>query len=213
VHDIGRNGVPNTIWDKPGPLTDGEWERVRLHAYYTDRVMRRSGNLAHLGAIASAAHERSDGTGYPKGITGGTIPLLGRFLEAADAYHAMGEDRPHRGALPPAQAKAELQRAVREGGLDGAAVDAVLAAAGHPARRRPSAPGGLTPREVEVLGLAARGGTSRAIAVALGVTPKTVGNHLESIYAKIGISTRAEAAMYAMQQGLVPGWDWESPRS
>ena len=207
VHDLGRNGVPNTIWDKPGPLSAAETERVRLHAYYTDRVLRRASRLALLATVASAAHERSGGSGYPRGIAGGTIPLLGRFLEAADAYHAMLEDRPHRLALTRDAAGGELRRAARAGELDGSAVDAVLAAAGHSVRRKPTAPAGLTPREVEVLVLAARGGTTRAVATALGIAPKTAGNHIERIYAKIGVSSRAEAAMFAMQYGLLPSWE------
>jgi HD-GYP domain-containing protein (c-di-GMP phosphodiesterase class II) len=203
VHDIGRAGVPNTIWDKPGPLTTSEQERVRLHAYYTERVLHRAGKLAELGLVASAAHERADGTGYPRAVPASTIPLLGRYLEAADAYHAMTEDRPHRPALDPAVAALELRKGVREGQFDGAAADAVLAVAGHAVRRSPSAPAGLTPREVEVLCLAARGATTKAIASRLGIAPKTAGNHLERVYAKAGVGSRAEAAMFAMHHGLV----------
>jgi HD-GYP domain-containing protein (c-di-GMP phosphodiesterase class II) len=203
VHDIGRNGVPNSIWDKPGPLTEAELERVRLHAYYTDRVLRRSGGLAGLAAVASSAHERGGGTGYPRAISGATIPLLGRLLEAADAYHAMREERPHRGAHTAADAERELRRGVRAGEFDAAAVDAVLAAAGHAARRRRSSVAGLSPRETEVLVLVARGLTNRQIAHRLAVTPKTAGNYVERIYAKIDASSRAEAAMFAMRHGLV----------
>ncbi|MDP9181794.1 MAG: HD domain-containing protein [Actinomycetota bacterium] len=203
VHDIGRAGVPNSIWDKPGPLTPSEYERVRLHAYYTERVLHRAGRLAELGAIAASAHERADGTGYPRAVAGTTIPLLGKYLEAADAYQAMTEDRPHRPALSAAAAALELRKGVHEGLFDGPAADAVLAVAGHPVRRKPSAPGGLTPREVEVLVLAARGATTKAIATRLGIAPKTAGNHLERVYAKAGIGSRAEAAMFAMHHGLV----------
>jgi HD-GYP domain-containing protein (c-di-GMP phosphodiesterase class II)/DNA-binding CsgD family transcriptional regulator len=208
VHDIGRNGVPNSIWDRPGPLTATEMERVRLHAYYTERVLRHSGGLAPLAAVGGAAHERGGGTGYPHGATSANTPLLARFLAAADAYHAMLEGRPHRPALSRDQAGAELRRMARTGELAGGATDAVLAAAGHPTRRKPSAPGGLTAREVEVLMLTARGGTAKAVGLSLGIAPKTVGNHIERIYMKAGISTRAEAAMFAMQHGLVN--DWES---
>jgi DNA-binding NarL/FixJ family response regulator len=119
----------------------------------------------------------------------------------------MLEDRPQRPALTRAAASSELRRAARAGELDGAAVDAVLVAAGHPTRQKPSAPGGLTPREVEVLVLAARGGTTRAVATRLGIAPKTAGNHIERIYSKIGVSSRAEAAMFAMQHGLLPNWE------
>jgi HD-GYP domain-containing protein (c-di-GMP phosphodiesterase class II)/DNA-binding CsgD family transcriptional regulator len=206
VHDIGRTGIPNTIWDKPGPLTDSERERVRLHAYYTDRVLHRAGKLSVLGSIAASAHERSNGSGYPKGIGGATVPLLGRFLEAADAYQAMCEDRPHRPALQREVAASELRRGAREGELDGSAVDAVLAVTGHPVRRKPTAPDGLTRREVEVLVLASRGCTVKVIGGELGISPKTAGNHIERIYTKIGVGSRAEAAMYAMQHGLLPAW-------
>jgi DNA-binding NarL/FixJ family response regulator len=119
----------------------------------------------------------------------------------------MLEDRPHRPAHSRDEAAAELRRAALAGEMDGSAVDALLAAAGHRTRRKPTAPAGLTPRELEVLVLAARGGTTRAVASKLGIAPKTVGNHLERIYSKIGVSSRAEAAMYAMQHGLIPAWD------
>jgi HD-GYP domain-containing protein (c-di-GMP phosphodiesterase class II) len=207
LHDIGRNGVPNSIWDKPGPLTAAETERVRLHAYYTDRVLHRASRLAALASVASAAHEHGDGTGYPRGISGTTIPLLGGILGAADTYHAMLEDRPHRPALSRDQAAGALRQAARSGELTGPAVDAVLAAAGHAVRRKPTAPAGLTPREVEVLVLAARGATTRMVASTLGIAPKTVGNHIERIYTKIGVSSRAEAAMFAMHHGLLPSWE------
>lgn len=207
IHDIGRNGVPNSIWDKPAPLTDSEIERVRLHAYYTDRVVHRAGRLALLASIASAAHERHDGSGYPRGAAGGTVPLLGRLLAAADVYHALLEDRPHRPAWTRDAAGGELRRAAREGELDPVAADAVLAAAGHAVRRKPAAPAGLTPRELEVLRLVARGMTTKRIGAELGITPKTAGNHIERIYQKIGVSTRAEAAMFAMKHELVSTWD------
>lgn len=203
LHDLGRSGIPNTIWDKPGPLTDAERERVRLTPYFTDRILHRVGGLAHLAPVASAAYEWLDGTGYPRAIAGETIPFLGRLLACAHTYHAMREDRPQRAALSREEAAAQLRHAGRAGKLDGAAVDAVLAAAGHPARRRPTAPGGLTPREIEVLGLAARGATARQIADRLGITPKTAGNHIERVYEKTGVSSRAEAALWAMQNGLM----------
>ncbi len=206
LHDIGRTGVPNHLWDKPAMLTAAEFEKVRLHAYYTDRVLHRAGRLALLSSIASAAHERHDGTGYPK-AAGPTAPLLARVLAAADTYHAMIEDRPHRAALTRDAAATELREEARAGTLDPAAVDAVLAAAGHHVRRTPDAPAGLTPREVEVLGLAARGLTTKTIAASLGIAPKTAGTHIERIYQKIGVSSRAEAAMFAMRHGLVPDWE------
>jgi putative nucleotidyltransferase with HDIG domain len=203
LHDLGRASVPNSIWDKDGPLNADEWERVRLHAHFTDRIVRRSGGLASLAPVAGAAHERVDGEGYPRGIAGETIPFLGRILGAADRYQAMREARPHRPALDERAAAGELHSMARDGELDVRAVDAVLTSAGH--RRAGGAPGpaGLTPRELEVLALAARGATTRQIARQLGITPKTAGNHIEHIYTKIGVSSRAEAAIFAMQHRLI----------
>lgn len=205
VHDLGRSGVPNTIWDKPGPLTSTQWERARLHVYYTERVLARVPALARAAAIAAAHHERLDGSGYHRGLSGGAIGPGARVLAAADAYQAMTQPRPHRPPLPEKQAASELRADVRSGHLAGDAVDAVLHAAGHPAPRRRTAAAGLTSREVEVLGLLARGASNRDVAKRLGISVKTVGNHVEHIYTKIGASTRPGATLFAMQHGLLDG--------
>ena len=126
------------------------------------------------------------------------------MLGAADAYQAMREPRPYRPPLPADVAAAELRAEVRAGRLDVDAVDAVLGAAGHRISGRRSGPAGLTPREVEVLRLLARGLSNKQIAAQLVITPKTVGNHVEHIYAKIGASSRAGAGLFAMQHGLLP---------
>jgi HD-GYP domain-containing protein (c-di-GMP phosphodiesterase class II) len=205
VHDLGRVGVPNTVWDKPDALTRAEFERVRLHSYYTQRMLQHPATLAEIGAVASGGHERLDGSGYHRGAAAGGVPALARLLGAADAFHAMGEDRPHRVALQPKARVAQLRADVRAGRLDPSAVEAVLQAAGHAPRRRPPGPGGLTPREVEVLLLAARGATNREIGGTLGISAKTAGTHIEHIYMKLGVSSRAGAALYAIQQGLLRG--------
>jgi HD-GYP domain-containing protein (c-di-GMP phosphodiesterase class II) len=207
VHDLGRAGVPNTVWDKPGALTRAEVERVRLHSYYTHRMLQHPATLAEIGAVASADHERLDGTGYHRGAMAAGIPSLARLLGAADAFHAMGEDRPHRPALAPKARVAQLRADARAGRLDPAAVDAVLQAAGHAPRARRPSPAGLTPREVEVLVLAARGATNRAIGETLGISAKTAGHHIQHIYTKVGVSTRAGAALFAIQHGLVQSTD------
>ena len=204
VHDVGRVGVPNGIWDRPGPLTADQWERVRLHPYLTERVLRRCPLLAPFAHAAARHHERADGSGYHRGTSGDDLDRGARLLAAADAYHAMTEDRPHRPALTPAQAASHLRADVDAGRFGRIEVDAVLAATGQP--RQAAAvtnPAGLTDREVEVLRLIARGRVNKQVAAALGISAKTVGHHIEHIYAKAGVATRAGATLFAMEHGLL----------
>jgi len=207
VHDVGMHGVPASILDKPGALSGAEVERMRLASYWTARVLARPPALARIGAIASLANERLDGSGYHRGLSGAAIPATGRILAAADACRAMSEPRPHRPALSPKQAADELRREVRSGRLAADAVDAVLAAAGQRRAKRRAGPAGLTPREVEVLSLIARGASTRQVARTLGITVKTAGTHIERIYTKTGASTRSTATLYAMQHGLLDSLD------
>jgi HD-GYP domain-containing protein (c-di-GMP phosphodiesterase class II) len=210
VQDLGRLGVPNTIWDKPAPLSQSELERVRLHPHLSERMLAFSPALAPLGALAVQHHERLDGSGYPRGLSGGAISTEGRLLAAADAYHAMTQLRPHRPALTADEAAADLRREVKAGRLDGDAVDGVLRAAGHRVRRARAWPAGLTVREVEVLRLLARGLSNKQIAALLVITPKTAGSHVEHIYRKIDASNRAQASLFAMRHGLMS--DAATPR-
>jgi HD-GYP domain-containing protein (c-di-GMP phosphodiesterase class II) len=204
VHGFGRLGVSNSIWDRSGPLSAGEWERIRMYPYLTERMLHQSTALAPLGEIAVQHRERLDGTGYPRGLSGGAISRQARVLGTAEAYQSMREPRPHRPALSAEDAATELRAEVRAGRLESAAVDAVLKAAGHRVPRRREALAGLTAREVEVLILLARGMSNKQIAERLVITPKTAGNHVEHIYAKIDASNRAAAAMFAVQHGLLP---------
>jgi HD-GYP domain-containing protein (c-di-GMP phosphodiesterase class II) len=203
VQDAGRMGVSNSIWDKPQSLSSSEMERVRLHAYYVERMFQRPLELARIATLAAQHHERLDGSGYPRGLGGNALSIAARVLAAADVYRALLEPRPHRPDFAPAEAAEELRIEVREGRLDGDAVNAVLKAAGHRVRKRRQWPRALTPREVEVLALIARGHSTRDVARRLQLAEKTVGNHVEHIYAKIGSSTRAEASLFAMQHGLL----------
>ena len=204
VHDLGRLGVSNAVWDKRGDLTPAELERVRLHPYLTERMLASSAALAPLGAVAVQHHERLDGSGYPRGTSGESLTPTGRILAAADTYRAKLEPRPHRRELPPEEAASYLRAEVKAARLDGDAVDAVLVAAGHPVRRRRTWPAGLTSREVEVLRLAALGLSNREIADRLVISRKTAANHVEHIYAKIGVSNRARASLFAVRNGLIP---------
>jgi HD-GYP domain-containing protein (c-di-GMP phosphodiesterase class II) len=201
VHSLGRAGVPNTIWDKQGTLSVSERERMQLYPYLTDRVLRH-GSLAELADIACASQERLDGSGYARGLAGAAIAPPARVLAAADVYQALREARPHRPALTARDAAEQLRAEVREGRLDASAIEAVLAAGGHRPRRH-AAPADLTARELEVLRLIARGQTSAQVALELGITPKTVGAHIEHIYSKIGASNRSVATLFAMHHGLI----------
>jgi HD-GYP domain-containing protein (c-di-GMP phosphodiesterase class II) len=204
VHDFGRLGVSNAIWDKRGPLGVGEWERVRMSPYLTERMLHSSEALAPLGAIAVQHRERLDGSGYPRGLSGSAISRASRILGAADVYQAMREPRPHRPERSADEAAAQLRIEVDGGRLDGEAADAVLSAVGHRVPRRREGPAGLTQREVEVLRLLAQGLSNKEIASRLVITPKTAANHVEHIYTKIDASSRAAASLFAMKHGLLP---------
>jgi HD-GYP domain-containing protein (c-di-GMP phosphodiesterase class II) len=180
VHDVGQVGIAAGIWDHPNRLSAEQWERVRLHPYLSERVLRRCSLLAPSADLAAGHHERADGSGYHRGIA--VQDLATGLLAAADAYHAMTEDRPHRPAPGRAAAAAQLCADADNGCFGRVAVGAVLEAAGETGRSaRPANPAGLTDREVEVLCLIARGHANKQVAVALGISPKTVGRHVEHI--------------------------------
>lgn len=204
VHDLGRTGIPNGIWDKPGPLSRTEWERVRLHPYLSERILSHAGTLDSLATLAGAHHERLDGSGYHRGSPAALLPSAARILAAADAYQAMTQDRPHRPALSPETAARQLSAEADAGRFDGDAVRCVLATAGHHrlAQRRPW-PAGLSEREVDVLRLIARGASYKAVAGRLSISPKTAEHHVAHIYTKIGVSSRAAAALFAMEHNLL----------
>jgi len=207
LHDLGMHAVPASILDKPTPLTAVEVERLRLHPYYTQRMLARPEALSRIGTIASAVRERCDGSGYHRGLAGAGIPVTARVLGAACAYRAMTEPRNHRPALSAKQAVSALRDDVRTGRLEPRAVDAVLAASGQQRSGRRSGPAGLTPREVEVLSLIARGASTRQVAERLVISPKTAETHIERIYAKTGATTRSTATLFAMQHGLLDSLD------
>lgn len=203
VHDLGRVAVSAGVWDKPGPLNDGERERVRLHTYVGERILARAPSLESVAAIATLAHERIDGSGYHRRLGAPACTTPARVLAAADVFHALTEPRPHRPARTPDQAAATVIEMASTGALCAEAVRAVLAAAGHADRPRPSLPAGLTVREIEVLRAVARGLTNKEVAATLDISSKTVSRHLESVFSKIGVTTRAAATMFAMQRGVM----------
>jgi HD-GYP domain-containing protein (c-di-GMP phosphodiesterase class II) len=202
VHDVGMIGVPSGVWDEPKPWSMSQRERARTHPYLLERMLAHTPMLRRIAQCAAQHHERIDGSGYPHGLRGDAISLPARILAVADVHQALGQPRPHRPAFDVAQIAQILRDEARAGRLDGEAVNAILHAGGARVRRRAELPGGLTKREAEVLVSLARGRSNPEIASELSISRKTVSSHLEHIYAKLGISTRTEAALFAMQHGF-----------
>ena len=203
LHDLGRVGVSSRIWDKPGPLSVTERDQARLHAYHSERIIARVPALSDVASLAGQHHERCDGSGYHRGLAAAQLSLTSRILAAADAFQTLVEGRPHHPALTAAQAADRLTGAARSGRLDADAVAAVLHAAGMPRGSRTARPAGLTERQVEVLRLLARGLSNRDIARRLVISNRTAEHHVQDVYVKIGTATRAGAALFAMEHGLV----------
>lgn len=203
VHDIGRIGVSNQIWSKSSDLTMAEFERMRLHPYLSERILSRVPGLKDVATVATNHHECLDGSGYPRGLAARQLTMPDRLLACAVSYQSALEPRPYREALGPAGAARRLRERVRDGKLDSVAADAVLYASGHAPAKPKARPHGLTAREVEVLRLVAQGVSNREIAAKLVLSEKTVRNHVERTYTKIGVSNRIGASMYALEHGLV----------
>jgi HD-GYP domain-containing protein (c-di-GMP phosphodiesterase class II) len=203
LHDLGRVAIPNGIWDKPGPLTAIERERVQEHAAHTEKILARSPLLAAYARLAASDHERLDGSGYARGVRGADLSRATNLLAAADVYQAALEPRPHRPAHTRAAAAALLTELASTGQLDRDAVRAVLASADAKVDERTIFPCALTEREVEVLRLVARGLSNKQIGGALHISARTAGNHVAHIYQKTRVSTRAAAALFAVQHRLI----------
>ncbi|GAA1732427.1 HD domain-containing protein [Isoptericola hypogeus] len=205
LHDVGRVGVSGAIWDKTAPLDDDEWEQVRLHPYYTERILAGSAELSRLAGLAGRHHERLDGSGFHRGCSADDQPTAARVLAVSDRYRSLTEARPHRPALDPDQAAHRVLDEARRGRLDADAARAMLAAAGRPvpASLRPPHPNGLTGREVEVLRLVAQGCSNAEVARRLVISRRTAEHHVQHVYAKIGTSSRAAAALFAVEHHLL----------
>ena len=203
LHDVGRVGVSGRIWAKRGPLSVSERDQARLHPYYTERILTRVPALAQIAVLASQHHERSDGSGYHRGVHGAQLTLPSRVLAASDCYRSQIEERPHHSAASVGEAARRLRAEVTAGRLDSDAVAGVLDAAGQSGGVRRSRPAGLTERQIEVLRLMARGMSNRQLADRLVISRRTAEHHVQDVYLRIGVSTRAAAAMFAMEHGLL----------
>jgi HD-GYP domain-containing protein (c-di-GMP phosphodiesterase class II) len=204
LHDLGLVAISSGIWEKRGPLTRIEWEQLRLHPYHTERILACSSTLMPLARIAGLHHERLDGSGYHHGLTAAAIPATARVLAAADCFQTATQDRPHRPARTPEQAADHLTDEASAGRLDPECVQAVIQAAGQPRPRvARDWPAGLSDREIEVVRLMCRGLSNAQIARRLSISSRTAEHHVQHIYAKIGRSTRAAAALFAMEHDLL----------
>jgi HD-GYP domain-containing protein (c-di-GMP phosphodiesterase class II) len=205
AHDIGELAVPVSTWMRAGPLTERETDAAQLHPYHGERALASlGGDGKAVAALVQRHHERLDGSGYYRKSRGPDLSPTARILAAAEAFQTAREARPYRPASTDAAVAARLRAAVKDGKLCPDAVEAVLTVAGQPARRATGTRlAGLTPREIEVLRLIAGGDTAKEAARKLDIAPKTADNHIQSLYSKIGVTTRAGAALYALEQGLV----------
>lgn len=117
LHDMGKLGVSNAILDKPGKLSDEEWQEMRRHAVHTREILSRIGAFGELAAVAGAHHERLDGNGYPDRLAAADITLETRIITVADIFDALSAQRPYRDALPTERALQIMQ------GMVGSALD------------------------------------------------------------------------------------------
>jgi HD-GYP domain-containing protein (c-di-GMP phosphodiesterase class II) len=207
VHDLGITAISNAIWDKRGALTRAERDRVQLHPMLTEQMLQRSPALSALIPIAASHHETADGTGYHKRLRIDSVGVEAGVLAASDIYVGLTAERADRAARSAEDAAAELRGLASRGVLEQRVTQAVLSAAGHaespaPASLRPERPGGLSRREVEVLRLAVRGMTTKEIAKRLFISAKTADHHIQHIYTKIGVSTRAAVTLWAIQHDV-----------
>jgi HD-GYP domain-containing protein (c-di-GMP phosphodiesterase class II) len=204
LHDLGRIGIPDVVWEKPGKLTTADWEQIRLHPYHSERILSCSRVLQPMALIAGMHHERMDGSGYHRGCKAAQIPVAARVLAAADALQSMTQARPHRDAMTVDEAAEQIEHGAREGRFDPDAVAAVVGAAGGSLQKKAALrPAGLSDREIQVLNLMAQGLSNRQIARRLYISPRTAEHHVQHIYAKLGASSRAAAALFAMEHGLI----------
>ncbi len=209
LHDLGRAAISNGVWERRGSLSWSDAEAVRLHAYHSERVLVRCGPLAPLARLVGMHHERLDGSGYHRQAAGATIPLAARVLAAADAFQAMTQARAHRPAHSKGEAAQLVAGEARGGRLDVDAVRAVVESAGEtPAPTPRSGAAGLTERQVVVLRLMAEGLSNARIAQRLSISRRTAEHHVQDVYARIGVSSRAAAALFAMEHDLLVRQDW-----
>jgi len=204
IHGMGRAAVPNRIWNSPGPLLAGDLERVRLVPYWTLQAASQTEELAVPGQMAAHAYERLDGSGYFRALGADSLKAEHRLLAAALAWTALLADRPWRPALNESEAERLLMQEAERGCFDAQACQAVIAAARYEAAPVSRVYNSLlSKRESQILQLISQGASNKAVARMLGISPSTVGTHMESIFRKLQCTTRAAATLKALTLGLI----------
>jgi hypothetical protein len=168
LHDIGKVGIPLSIINKPGPLTEVEWAVIREHTLIGERILRSVPAMAEVASIVRHSHEHWDGSGYPDGLSGEDIPLPSRVILCADAFHAMRSDRPYRRGRDVQAALAEIE-ACAGTQFDPRVAESLVALAGDAQDGVPVKGDRLRQRRLIVLLTALVIGTGAALAAAPGV--------------------------------------------
>ena len=208
MHDFGTTVVPNSIWDKPGPLTRTEFDRVELHPMLTEQMLRRSPGLAALNPVACAHHEKCDGSGYHRRVQIDADDPRACVLAATEVYVGMTTERADRPAVPAGR-RGRRAAPARVRGRAGAAREPCRAGrrrarrAGRAVGQAARQPGRADPARGRGAAARGQGLTTGEIADRLFISPKTADHHIQHIYGKIGVSTRAAAALWAMQHTVV----------
>ncbi len=126
LHDLGKLKIPASILEKPGKLTDSEFNTVKEHAYYTHVLLKDIEGFAQICDWASFHHEKLDGSGYPFALTAGEIPIGSRIMAVADIFSAITEERPYRKGMEKAAAVEVLRGSARSGAISGIVTDLLL---------------------------------------------------------------------------------------
>ncbi len=211
THDLGLVAVPSFVLHKSHEdLSAAEWEQFRLHPYHAERILGRIPAFRPVIPLVGAHHERLDGQGYYRGLTGSQIPPGARILAVADRYDELTHGLP---GHPPLDSESALKRLYADAGKAYAedciqSLEEELGSdgpskGGARGSRQRQWPSGLTSREVELLRLLASGLSRREVAKRLFLSEHTVRHHLEHIYTKIGVRTRVAATLFAVEHDML----------
>jgi HD-GYP domain-containing protein (c-di-GMP phosphodiesterase class II) len=206
LHGIGRVAIPNAVWNRSGPLSNADWERVRLSPYWTARVAGQIKSLEVEADIASHAYERLDGSGYYRAARNAATLPMNRVLPVVSTWLALQSPRPWRAAMDRAGALEHLQRQTSLGRFDPKITDALLACifgGGAPKPEQRSTQNLLSVRECEVLQCISQGQSNKEAARVLGISPSTVRTHCENVFRKLECKSRAAATLKASNLGLL----------